>query len=227
MTDATPAEPTSGQTRDLSRARDMIVCEDVSKWYGDFRALDKVSATIKEQEVVVVLGPDIDRAGGVAGLVDREDEMPAAEHPRREGGGLLGAEVDGTGGVEVERVQPAQRDGVVGERVQLQMSHARGESVVIPFALEPCLGQHRAAGLGYLLYLGEQLAHARAAPDHAVKLPLIQQALVVAQLLLQLLALQSAGDGQGEVVQVQGFGQKIIAAYLKRMKMLIDVGFCR
>ncbi|HBL08671.1 MAG TPA: amino acid ABC transporter ATP-binding protein, partial [Acidimicrobiaceae bacterium] len=35
----------------------MIVCEDVSKWYGDFRALDKVSATIKEQEVVVVLGP--------------------------------------------------------------------------------------------------------------------------------------------------------------------------
>jgi len=57
MTDATPAEPTSGQTRDLSRARDMIVCEDVSKWYGDFQALDKVSATIKEQEVVVVLGP--------------------------------------------------------------------------------------------------------------------------------------------------------------------------
>ncbi len=53
MTVATPAEPTSGQTRDLSRARDMIVCEDVSKWYGDFRALDKISATIKEQEVVV------------------------------------------------------------------------------------------------------------------------------------------------------------------------------
>ena len=87
------------------------------------------------------------RAGDIAGLVDREHEMPAAEHPRREGGGLLGAEVDGAGGVEVESVQPAQRDGVVGERVQLQMSHARGESVVIPFALEACLGQHRAAGL--------------------------------------------------------------------------------
>ena len=57
MTDATPAEPTAGQIRDLSRGRDMIVCEDVSKWYGDFQALDKVSATIKEQEVVVVLGP--------------------------------------------------------------------------------------------------------------------------------------------------------------------------
>ena len=57
MTDATAAEPTGGQTRDLSGARDMIVCEGVSKWYGDFQALDKVSATIKEQEVVVVLGP--------------------------------------------------------------------------------------------------------------------------------------------------------------------------
>ena len=51
------SEPAAGQTRDLSGARDMIVCEDVSKWYGDFRALDKISATIKEQEVVVVLGP--------------------------------------------------------------------------------------------------------------------------------------------------------------------------
>ena len=87
------------------------------------------------------------RAGDIAGLVHRQNQMPAAEHPRREGGGLLGAEVDGAGGVEVESVQPAQRDGVVGERVQLQMSHARGESVVIPFALEACLGQHRAAGL--------------------------------------------------------------------------------
>jgi general L-amino acid transport system ATP-binding protein len=59
MTDAAAAEPADdqGQTRDLSNARDMIVCEEVSKWYGDFRALDKISTTIKEQEVVVVLGP--------------------------------------------------------------------------------------------------------------------------------------------------------------------------
>lgn len=35
----------------------MIVCEGVSKWFGDFQALDGVTATIKEQEVVVVLGP--------------------------------------------------------------------------------------------------------------------------------------------------------------------------
>ena len=36
---------------------DMIVCENVDKWYGDFQALKDVSATIAEQEVVVVLGP--------------------------------------------------------------------------------------------------------------------------------------------------------------------------
>jgi len=50
-------EASTGSNRDLSNAADMIVCENVSKWYGDFQALDEVSATIKEQEVVVVLGP--------------------------------------------------------------------------------------------------------------------------------------------------------------------------
>ena len=44
-------------TRDLTQAADMIVCEGVSKWFGDFQALDGITATIKEQEVVVVLGP--------------------------------------------------------------------------------------------------------------------------------------------------------------------------
>ncbi|MBS1265147.1 MAG: Glutamine transport ATP-binding protein GlnQ [Acidimicrobiaceae bacterium] len=62
-TDVTDTEPGTGSDgaarsdRDLSSARDMIVCEDISKWYGDFQALEGVSATIKEQEVVVVLGP--------------------------------------------------------------------------------------------------------------------------------------------------------------------------
>jgi len=44
-------------TRDLSDAADMIVCQGVNKWYGDFQALNDISATIKETEVVVVLGP--------------------------------------------------------------------------------------------------------------------------------------------------------------------------
>ena len=36
---------------------DMIVCENVDKWFGDFQALKGATATITEQEVVVVLGP--------------------------------------------------------------------------------------------------------------------------------------------------------------------------
>ncbi len=50
-------EAASASMRDLSQAADMIVCEGVSKWFGDFQALDGITATIKEREVVVVLGP--------------------------------------------------------------------------------------------------------------------------------------------------------------------------
>ncbi len=51
------SDSTSAAARDLSDAANMIECEGVSKWFGDFQALDGISATIKEQEVVVVLGP--------------------------------------------------------------------------------------------------------------------------------------------------------------------------
>ncbi len=37
--------------------KDIIVCEDVKKWFGDFQALRGVSTTVKEQEVVVIIGP--------------------------------------------------------------------------------------------------------------------------------------------------------------------------
>jgi len=48
---------TAKQHRDLSGAKDMIVCRGVNKWYGDFQALSDIDATVKETEVVVVLGP--------------------------------------------------------------------------------------------------------------------------------------------------------------------------
>jgi general L-amino acid transport system ATP-binding protein len=35
----------------------IIVCEDVKKWIGDFQALKGVTISIKEREVVVVIGP--------------------------------------------------------------------------------------------------------------------------------------------------------------------------
>jgi general L-amino acid transport system ATP-binding protein len=38
-------------------AKDIIICEGVKKWFGDFQALKGVSTTIKEQEVVVIIGP--------------------------------------------------------------------------------------------------------------------------------------------------------------------------
>ena len=56
MTDNDTTSSIRGE-RDLANAQDIIVCEGVSKWFGDFQALNNVSATIKEQEVVVVLGP--------------------------------------------------------------------------------------------------------------------------------------------------------------------------
>ena len=38
-------------------ANDIIVCEDVKKWFGDFNVLRGITTTVKEREVVVVIGP--------------------------------------------------------------------------------------------------------------------------------------------------------------------------
>ena len=38
-------------------APDIIVTEGVGKWFGDFQALDDVTMSVKEHEIVVVLGP--------------------------------------------------------------------------------------------------------------------------------------------------------------------------
>ena len=44
-------------TDELAGRRDMIVCRGVKKWFGDFQALAGVDVTVKEREVMVVLGP--------------------------------------------------------------------------------------------------------------------------------------------------------------------------
>ncbi|NOX21650.1 MAG: amino acid ABC transporter ATP-binding protein [Actinobacteria bacterium] len=41
----------------VANNKDVIICEGVKKWFGDFQALKGVNATVKEQEVVVVIGP--------------------------------------------------------------------------------------------------------------------------------------------------------------------------
>ena len=48
---ASPADQAAGTPEDI------IVVENIDKWFGDFQALDDVSLTIKEHEIVVVLGP--------------------------------------------------------------------------------------------------------------------------------------------------------------------------
>ena len=40
-----------------TNGNDIIVCEGVKKWFGDFQALKGVTTTVKEQEVVVIIGP--------------------------------------------------------------------------------------------------------------------------------------------------------------------------
>ena len=37
--------------------RDIIICEGVKKWFGDFQALRGITTTVAEGEVVVVFGP--------------------------------------------------------------------------------------------------------------------------------------------------------------------------
>jgi len=37
--------------------KDIIVTEGVKKWFGDFQALKGITTTVKEQEVVVIIGP--------------------------------------------------------------------------------------------------------------------------------------------------------------------------
>jgi general L-amino acid transport system ATP-binding protein len=36
---------------------DIIICRNVSKWFGDFQALRNISLSVKRQEVVVIIGP--------------------------------------------------------------------------------------------------------------------------------------------------------------------------
>ena len=51
------SDATVALSDEMAARSDMIVCEGVNKWFGEFQALSNVSATVKEREVVVVLGP--------------------------------------------------------------------------------------------------------------------------------------------------------------------------
>lgn len=44
-------------TAEMASRPDMIRCHNVKKWFGDFQALSGVTLSVKEREVMVVLGP--------------------------------------------------------------------------------------------------------------------------------------------------------------------------
>ena len=44
-------------TDEMASRDDMIVCRGLKKWFGDFQALRGVDVTVKDREVMVVLGP--------------------------------------------------------------------------------------------------------------------------------------------------------------------------
>jgi general L-amino acid transport system ATP-binding protein len=45
------------ETTRIDTGDDIIVCEDVKKWYGDFQALRGLSLRVRRGEVVVIIGP--------------------------------------------------------------------------------------------------------------------------------------------------------------------------
>jgi general L-amino acid transport system ATP-binding protein len=47
----------SEQKPDVNPADDIIVCNNVSKWFDEFRVLSNVNLTIKRGEVIVIFGP--------------------------------------------------------------------------------------------------------------------------------------------------------------------------
>jgi general L-amino acid transport system ATP-binding protein len=48
---------TTNDKVDLVTAEDVILCDNVHKWYGDFEALRGISLDVKKGEVIVILGP--------------------------------------------------------------------------------------------------------------------------------------------------------------------------
>ncbi len=56
-TEPAPSDELAVHSPRLVGAKDIIITERVDKWFGDFQALDDVSLTVKEEEIVVILGP--------------------------------------------------------------------------------------------------------------------------------------------------------------------------
>ncbi|MFB3093074.1 MAG: amino acid ABC transporter ATP-binding protein [Dehalococcoidia bacterium] len=57
MSDGETARTGRGDGGSRIGANDIIICKDVTKWFGDFQALHGITTAVKEGEVVVIFGP--------------------------------------------------------------------------------------------------------------------------------------------------------------------------
>lgn len=58
---------------------DIIVANNVNKWYGDFHALKNVSLTVKRREVVVIIGPSGSGKSTFIRTINRLEEHQSGE----------------------------------------------------------------------------------------------------------------------------------------------------
>jgi general L-amino acid transport system ATP-binding protein len=56
MTETT-VSPDENDTTGHALGEEIIICQDVHKWYGDFHVLNGITASVRRAEVVVVFGP--------------------------------------------------------------------------------------------------------------------------------------------------------------------------
>ncbi len=75
----------AGMTDELAAREDVIVCEGVKKWFGDFQALRGVDVTVKDREVMVVLGPS---GSGKSTLIRCINRLEAHQEGRIEVDGI-------------------------------------------------------------------------------------------------------------------------------------------
>jgi general L-amino acid transport system ATP-binding protein len=58
---------------------DMIILQNVNKWYGNFQALRNINLTVKRQEVVVVIGPSGSGKSTMIRTINRLEEHQSGE----------------------------------------------------------------------------------------------------------------------------------------------------
>ena len=66
-------------TTENATAEEIIICEDVCKWFGDFQALKDCSLRVQSQEVVVIIGPSGSGKSTFIRCINRLEEHQAGD----------------------------------------------------------------------------------------------------------------------------------------------------